>query len=92
MLCGIGIEKQFIDCIFVILLKIEHQIWPYTDKRYIDKSLFVSSIGGLEQNVNLLLTPVSGTVFHALLHGNMHFVLHGSLVNRLFQIFLLAVV
>ena len=54
-------------------------------------ALFVFSIGGLKQNVKSLLTPVSGTVFHALSHGSLHFVLHGSLINRLFQLFLLAV-
>ena len=54
-------------------------------------SLFVFLIGGLKQNVKSLLIPVSGTVFHALSHGSLHFVLHGSLINRLFQRFLLAV-
>ena len=56
-----------------------------------DPTLFVFSIGGVKQNVNSLLTPVSGTVFHALSHGSLHFVLHGSLINCLFQRFLLAV-
>ena len=37
------------------------------------------------------MTPVSGTVFHALSNDSLHFVLHGSLFNRLFQRFLLAV-
>ena len=46
---------------------------------------FVFSIGGLKQNVKSLLTPVSGTVFHALSHGSLHFVLHGSLINRQFR-------
>ena len=41
--------------------------------------------GGLKQNVNSLLTHVSDTIFHALSHGGLHFVLHGSLINRLFQ-------
>ena len=54
-------------------------------------SLFVFSMGGLKQNVNSILTHVSDTVFHALSHGSLHFVLHGSLINRLFQRFLLAV-
>ena len=53
-------------------------------------SLFDLSMGGLK-NVNSLLTHVSYTVFHALSHGSLHFVLHGSLINRLFQRFLLAV-
>ena len=53
--------------------------------------LFVFSIGGLKQNVNSLLTPVSGTAVHALSCGSLHFVLHGSRINRLFQRFLLAV-
>ena len=53
--------------------------------------MFVFSMGGLEQNVNSLLTHVSDTVFHDLSRGSLHFVLHGSLINRLFQRFLLAV-
>ena len=54
-------------------------------------ALFASSMGGLKQNVNSILTHVPDTVFHALSHGSLHFVLHGSLVNRLFQRILLAV-
>ena len=55
-------------------------------------SLLVFSIaGGPKQNARSLLTHVSDTVFHALSHGSLHFDLHGSLVNHLFQRFLLAV-
>ena len=53
--------------------------------------LFVFSINGLKQNARSLLTPVSHTDFYALSHGSLHFVLHGSSNNRLFQRFLLAV-
>ena len=53
--------------------------------------LFVFLIDGLKQNVKSLLTPVSGTVFHALSNGSLHFVLHRSLINCLFQRYLLAV-
>ena len=49
-------------------------------------ALFVfSMVGGLKQYVNSILTHVSDTVFHALSLGSLHFVLHGSLFNRLFQ-------
>ena len=54
-------------------------------------SLFVFLINGVKQNARSLLTPVSDTDFYALLHGSLHFVLHGSSNNRLFQRFLLAV-
>ena len=40
--------------------------------------LLVFSIGGLKQNVKSLLTPASGTFFHALSHGGLHLVLHCS--------------
>ena len=56
-----------------------------------DIALFVFLINGLKQNARSLLTPVSHTDFYALLHGSLHFVLHGSSNNRLFQRFLLAV-
>ena len=36
--------------------------------------MFVFSMGGLKQNVKSVLTPVSGTVCHALLNGSLHFV------------------
>ena len=38
-------------------------------------------MGGLKQKVNSILTHVSDTVFHALSHGSLHFVLHGSLIT-----------
>ena len=54
-------------------------------------TLFVFSICGPKQNARSLLKPVSYTVFYALSHGNLHFVLHGSFTNRLFQRFCLVV-
>ena len=54
-------------------------------------SLFVFSINGLKQNARSLLTPFSNTDFYPLLHGSLHFVLHGSSNNHLFQRFWLAV-
>ena len=50
-------------------------------------SLFVFSIGGSKQNARSLLTPVSDKDFYTLLHGSLHFVLHGSSNNHLFQRF-----
>ena len=47
------------------------------------------SIGGLKQNTRSLLTLVSDTVFFALSHGSLHFVLHSSFNNRLYQTSLL---
>ena len=60
-----------------------------TDPKKTEKDLaqFVISMGGLKQNVNSLLTHVSDTVFHALSHGSLHFVLLGSFDARLFQKF-----
>ena len=52
------------------------------------RTLFVFSINGLNQNARSL---VSGTDFYALLHGSLHFVLHGSSNNCLFRTFWLAV-
>ena len=49
------------------------------------RSLFVFSIDGLKQKAMSLLTPFSDTDFHPLLHGSLHFVLHGSSNNHLFQ-------
>ena len=53
--------------------------------------LLVFSICGLKQNARSLLTPVSDTVFNALSHGSLHFVLHGRFNNHLFQRFWLVV-
>ena len=47
-----------------------------------DRPLFVFLIVGPKQNAGSLLTPVSGTVFHALSHGTFGFTLHGSLFNQ----------
>ena len=53
--------------------------------------MFVVLINGPKQNARSLLAPVSGQAFYALSHDSLHFVLHGSPINRLFQRFLLAV-
>ena len=45
-------------------------------------SLFVFSIGDPKQNVNSFMTPVYDSVFNALSHGSLGFVLHGSPINR----------
>ena len=50
-------------------------------------SLFVFSINGLKQNARSLLTQYSNTDFYTLLCGSLHFVLHGSTKNHLFQRF-----
>ena len=54
-------------------------------------SLFVFSINGPKQNATSLLIPGSDTDFCALSCGILHFVLHGSTKNRLFQRFWSAV-
>ena len=45
--------------------------------------LVFSTAGGPKQNARSLLTHVSDTVFHALSHGGLYLVLHGSLGNQL---------
>ena len=50
-------------------------------------TLFVFSKNGLKQNARSPLTPFSDTDINALLHGSMHFVLHGSSNNSIFQRF-----
>ena len=45
--------------------------------------LFVFLKSDPKQNARSLLTPVSGTVFHALSHGSPGFALHGSFFNHL---------
>ena len=45
-------------------------------------SLFVFLTGDPKQNVNSFVTPVSDSVFNALSHGSLGFVLHGSPINR----------
>ena len=49
----------------------------------IPPSLFVFLLSDPKQNARSLLTPVSGTVFYALLHGSFGFALHGSFFNHL---------
>ena len=48
-------------------------------------ALFVFSIGNPKQNVNSFMTPVSDSVFNALSHGGLGFVLHGSPINHHFK-------
>ena len=50
----------------------------------VSKSLFVFSIDGPKQNAGSLLTPVSGTFFHALSHGTFGFAFHRSFKNHPF--------
>ena len=45
-------------------------------------SLFVFSIYDPKQNATSLLTPLSNTVFYALLSGTLSFALHGSSLNH----------
>ena len=46
------------------------------------KPLLVFLTGDPKQNVNSFMTPVSDSVFNALSHGSLGFVLHGSPINR----------
>ena len=46
------------------------------------KPLFVFLTGDPKQNVNSFMTPFSDSVFYALSHGSLGFVLHGSTINR----------
>ena len=47
--------------------------------------LLVFSTGAPKQNAGSHLTPLSDTVFDSLSHGSLHFVVHGTFNNRLFQ-------
>ena len=67
------------------------QIPNLTWKDLTNLSLFVFSINGLKQNARSLLTPFFDTDFYPLLHGSLHYVLHGSSNNHIFQRFWLAV-
>ena len=47
-----------------------------------DAALFVFSIDGPKQNAGSLLTPVSNTVFYAVLSATLGFALRGSSFNH----------
>ena len=48
----------------------------------IHTTLFVFLTVDPKQNVNSSMTPVSDSVFNALSHASLGFVLHGSPINR----------
>ena len=68
-----------------------HKNKVFSSQNHYIYPLFVFSINGLKQNARSLLAPFSDTDSYPLLHGSLHFVLHGSSNNRLFQRFWLAV-
>ena len=45
-------------------------------------TLFVFSIGDPKQNINAFMTPLSDSVFYALLLGSLSFAFHGSFFNH----------
>ena len=62
-------------------MKIRAPILSFPDMRYPPK-----------QNAGSHLIPLSDTVFDSLSHGSLHFVVHGTFNNRLFQSLWLVVV